>query len=375
MFPRYARIRDAIIEKIESGVFEPGQQIPTLREICETYGVSSITARRALLDLVNDGLVELRGGVGAFVTGKRRAARLAVVIIGYSEASWRADGASFGQLVGGIASAAWEEEAILSVVPINDPSLAQSSIERLLEDEALDGVLFRIAGEVDWSILEIPRSHQVEAVIIKRLAPDGRTPSVVPDSTRAGRIAVQRLVREGHRRIALVATTVSPDTYREHREGFEKAMREAGLSVAQELMPTVARGTREEGAAIAQDLFSMAQRPTAIVTNSDFLAAGVYEAAAIAGLSIPKDISIVSFDDLEFAAHLNPPLTTVRLSYYDLGYASAVTLFRALRKEAVSVVDVVPVALIDRGSVGPVPRARKSGSIDERRKVGSPSVE
>jgi DNA-binding LacI/PurR family transcriptional regulator len=96
---------------------------------------------------------------------------------------------------------------------------------------------------------------------------------------------------------------------------------------------------------------SLCERPTAIVTNSDFLAIGVYEAAAAAGHSIPRDISIISFDDIEFAAHLVPPLTTVRLSYFDLGRSGAATLFRALDGEMRTAVGIVPVDLVERGSV------------------------
>jgi LacI family transcriptional regulator len=353
LIPRYIRIREAIIKRVESGDLKPGDQIPSLREMCQEYGVSSITARRALLDLLNEGIVERRGGLGAFVTGTLRRARLAVVIIGYSESSWRRDSGSFGQLVGGIASAAWEEEASLSVVPISDTTRANASLARLLRDQPIDGVLFRIAGEVDWSILEIPLTFGVEAVLIKRVAPGDSTPSVVPDAQRAGRIAVERLVRDGHQRIALVATTVSPDTYRDHRAGFEAAMRDAGLSINPDFMPSLARGTRQDGAAMTAPLLTLRKPPTAIVTNSDFLAAGVYESVAAAGLTIPRDISVVSFDDVEFAAHLAPPLTTVRLSYYDLGHAAAAALFRALRKEPGPQIEIVPVELVERESVAP----------------------
>ena len=356
MIPRYVKIRDSIIKRIEAGELKPGDQIPSLREMCLEHSVSSITARRALLDLLNDGIVERRGGLGAFVTGAVRRAQIAVVIIGYTETSWRRDSGSFGQLVGGIASAAWEEAATLSVVPINDTARAAASLDRLLRDQPIDGVLFRIAGEVDWAILDVPRSYGVEAVLIKRMAPSHSTPCVVPDAVRAGRLSVQHLAGAGHRRIGLVATTVSPDTYRDHRAGFVQAMQEAGLPLLPELMCSLpGRGTREDGFAMARQLLDLAERPTAIVTNSDFLAAGVYEAVAAAGLSIPDDLSVVSFDDVEFAAHLSPPLTTVRLSYYDLGHAAAVALFHAIRGHKGPGIDVVPVELVERGSVAPIP--------------------
>lgn len=356
LVPHYMRIRDEIIRRIEAQELRIGDQIPSLREMCGEFGVSSITARRALLDLLNEGIVERRGGLGAFVTGARRRARVALVIVGYSEASWRQNSGSFGQLVGGIASAAWEQEASLTVVPVNDPSKAKGALERLLRDQPLDGLLLRIAGEVDWSILEVPRRKRVGTVLIKRVAPDGSVPSVMPDAFTAGRLGVERLVQEGHRRIALVAATISPDTYREHRAGFEAGMDAAGLAVDGLCVRPVARGLAEDGRSATADLMALQHPPTAIVTNSDFIAAGVYEAAGAAGRAIPADLSIVSFDDLEFASHLTPPLTTVRLSYYDLGHAAAAALFGTLTGSARHDVEIVPVELVERGSVGPPAR-------------------
>ena len=66
--PRYVYIRDEITRRIEAGELQQGDRIPSLREMCDEFSVSSITARRALLDLLNEGIVERRGGLGAFVT-------------------------------------------------------------------------------------------------------------------------------------------------------------------------------------------------------------------------------------------------------------------------------------------------------------------
>ncbi len=356
LVPRYIRIRDEIIRRIDEGELSAGDQIPSLREMCEQFEVSSITARRALLDLLNEGIVERRGGLGAFVTGVRRRMQVAVILIGYSETAWRQNSGSFGQLVGGIASVAWEREASLAVVPVSDATKANSTLEQLLRDQPLDGLLLRIAGNIDWSLLDIPKRRRVSVVLIKRTSPGGKTPSVMPDASRAGRLSVAHLAKFGHRRIALLATTQSSDTYRLHREGFEQGMKSAGLTVPPEYFEDVDRGLAEDGVGATNRLLELPEPPTAIVTNSDFLAAGVYAAVSGAGLSIPADLSVVSFDDIEFAAHLAPPLTTVRLSYYDLGHAAAASLFRMLEDHAKQGAEVVPVELIERASVGP-PRA------------------
>jgi LacI family transcriptional regulator len=351
--PHYVRIRDEIGRRIDAGELTAGDRIPSLREMCEEFGVSSITARRALLDLLNEGIVERRGGLGAFVTGVRRRARIAVVIIGYSEGSWRQNSGSFGQLVGGIASSTWEHDASLSVLPINDPVTAPQALRQLLRDHPVDGMLLRVAGDVDWRVVDISAEESIATVLIKRTPPVSGVPAVLPDARRAGELAVDHLVELGHRRIGLITATASTDTYREHKAGFIAALQRHGIRVGRELVSEVASVFGEHRRAAAERLLSLPERPTAIVTNADFLALGAYEAAAAHGLTIPDDLSVVGFDDMEFAQLLNPALTTVRLSYYDLGHAAASTLFRLLDGEEVPTVQQLPVDLIVRDSTAP----------------------
>lgn len=351
--PRYLQIRDEILRRIDTGALATGDQIPSLREMCQEFSVSSITARRALLDLLNEGVVEKRGGLGVFVTGNRRHARIYVLLIGYSERMWRTRSGHFGQLVGGIASAAWEHEATLTVVPAYETHKAATVFEQLLADSPIDGLLVRSAEELDPALLEKARRERVPTVLIKRTSSDGSVSSVMPDACHAGQLAVDLLVRAGHRRIALVAATSSIDTYREHRRGFEEAMLAAGLHIHPDYMLGVGPAFSENGKTGATELMQLADPPTAIVTNSDFIAVGVYDAAVELGLSIPGDLSVVSFDDVEFAEHLSPPLTTVRLSYYDLGRVAAERLFATIENEAGTLSSIVPVQLIERSSVGP----------------------
>jgi LacI family transcriptional regulator len=318
--------------------------------MCAEFGVSSITARRALLDLLNDGVVERRGGLGAFVTGTRPRARIAVVIIGYSESSWRENSGSFGQLVGGIASATWEHDALLSVLPVNDPMSAPEALRQLLHDHPVDGLLLRVAGEVDWRMVDIVAAESVAAVLIKRTPPVSGVPAVLPDARRAGELAVDHLVGLGHQRIGLITATAATDTYRDHKAGFVGALERHGIRIGRELVSEVPSVFGEHRRAAADRLLSLSEPPTAIVTNADFLALGAYEACAVRDLSIPRDLSVVSFDDMEFAQHIDPPLTTVRLSYYDLGRAAARTLFRILDGDEVPTVQQLPVELVERAS-------------------------
>jgi LacI family transcriptional regulator/LacI family repressor for deo operon, udp, cdd, tsx, nupC, and nupG len=93
--------------------------------------------------------------------------------------------------------------------------------------------------------------------------------------------------------------------------------------------------------------------PTAIFADDDLMACGVYLAARERGLSIPGDLSVVGFDDIDLARVLDPPLTTVAADAEGLGAAAFEALFATLSGEAADRERILPVELVVRGSTGP----------------------
>jgi len=136
------------------------------------------------------------------------------------------------------------------------------------------------------------------------------------------REATDFLLQQGHRLIGLIE---GPDGFRsahERRLGFEDAIKGAGLSLPRSL---IARGnyTFETGVTAANRLFDLAPRPTAIFASNDEMAAGVVFAARERGITVPDDLSVIGFDDTPIAAHIWPPLTTVRWPIVSMGRAAA----------------------------------------------------
>lgn len=132
--------------------------------------------------------------------------------------------------------------------------------------------------------------------------------------------AVAYLIGLGHRRIGFVA---GPEGFRSARErelGFRDAMETAGIDIAP---GTTGQGnyTFASGHAAAQRLLEA--RPTAIFASNDEMAAGVLHAARERGIEVPHDLSILGFDDTAIAAHIWPPLTTVRWPIVSMGRAAA----------------------------------------------------
>jgi DNA-binding LacI/PurR family transcriptional regulator len=169
--------------------------------------------------------------------------------------------------------------------------------------------------------------------------------------------AVAHLVEAGHTRIAHVAGAESNPAARTRRDAFLSAMEARGLPVPVGFVREggfVARGGEEAAAA----LLSLPAPPTAIFCGNDTMALGLYRTARRLGLSVPGDLSIVGFDDADYAQALDPPLTTLRYPLFPMaGAAVALLTGQMLHPERPPQPRVLSPQLIARGSVAP-PRRR-----------------
>ncbi len=134
--------------------------------------------------------------------------------------------------------------------------------------------------------------------------------------------ATRLLVRRGHRRIGLVTGPAGFRSAAERRAGFETALAEAAIALPPDL---IALGDYrfESGVVAGAALLAAVPPPTAIFACNDEMAAGVLYAARQRDLAVPSDLSIVGFDDTPIAAHVWPPLTTVRWPIQAMGAAAA----------------------------------------------------
>ena len=137
---------------------------------------------------------------------------------------------------------------------------------------------------------------------------------------------------------------------KERFAGYKQALAEHLLLLEDELVRTAAF-MPEAGQAAMGELLALPERPTAVFAASDVVAIGVMSAIQAAGLEIPKDIAVVGFDDIFLAAHTQPPLTTVRVPAYGLGWTAAELLISLIEGEEASSV-TLETELVIRDSCG-----------------------
>ena len=327
--PLHMRVKQDLARQIEDGTLRPGDLIPSERELCVWYGVSSITVRRALSDLAAEGCVMRQVGVGTFVTSPRRRTRLGLVIFGFVEDDWHRNRDIHGDLIGGIASASWEHAAVFSLIraPLN--TTVAPLLESLISEKLFDGFILRTAGDFHrHDVMPLLRAR-LPFVLVKRRLEDTSVNAVVVDEFQGGYRATKFLVDSGHRDIAFIGPTnlsVASQRY----QGYLHALEESGLAVNPALVRVIPAFLQRDAYGATRELLAH-HRPSAIFACGDVLAEGVYQACAEAHLTIPGDISVVGHDDYSAATRLRPPLTTMHFSYYELGVKSADLLLDVLR--------------------------------------------
>ena len=237
-------------------------------------------------------------------------------------------------------------------------------------------------GYGEHSYLKRCRHHNVEGVVlmgvdaededVRRLARSGlpcvgvdlalsgpATEEVMSDNAAGAARAVAHLHELGHRRVATITGLIETLPGADRLRGYRDGLRRAGLAFRDEY---VAYGDFyvESGARATAALLELDAPPTAIVAASDLMALGAIRAASERGVAVPGELSVVGFDDIQLAGHVQPPLTTLRQDKAGLGARAADALMRLIagdgaRPEALT----LPVELVVRGSTAPpLPPAR-----------------
>jgi LacI family transcriptional regulator len=230
-----------------------------------------------------------------------------------------------------------------------------ADLRGFIERQKLAGVVLTPSVSEDERAAALLAEIGCDYVRIASVALDTPERMIVSHDRDGAAAAGARLAQLGHRRVAFISGPPSFRSSHERRAGLEQALAAAGLS----LDPAYVREgayTFESGIAAAESLLAMATPPTAIFAGNDEMAAGVLQVALRSGLSVPRDLSVIGFDDFQIASRLWPPLTTVRAPTRATGKLAAQKLLgeRAEIEPDSGPIDYRPV-LVVRGSCGPPP--------------------
>lgn len=254
-----------------------------------------------------------------------------------------------GDLIRGSVVTALRRDHLLIVVESqDDPEVERHLVEDLLARQ-VDGI---ILATITSDRVRVPEALTDGRTVLLNCTSSHALPTILADEFAGGRDAANALLRAGHRRgiFLLGETPEALRPARERRRGAVAALAEAGI----ELEGAIDCMWWPESAydAVAT-LLASDQPPRALICLNDRVAFGAYQAIADAGLRIPDDVSVVSFDDSELARWLRPQLTSVALPYFDMGRMAveAILGLRPELAEAQRQEHLVAMPLRERGSI------------------------
>jgi LacI family transcriptional regulator len=236
---------------------------------------------------------------------------------------------------------------------VNTTVRSTNDLPRFLLEHNVDGVI--IAGKIGASWIEAIRERDLPVLLVDYDLPRLNVSTVSTDNRGGARLGVEHLLKLGHTRIGFVGGDFAHPSIAERHRSYIDTLAAAGITPAPNWISMDEDDTRtENGFAGAKKILSNSDgRPTAIFAANDAMAIGCIQYCREAGHSVPSDVAIVGFDNIEAGYHVEPRLTTVNVHREEMGSIAVRRLAEMIEENGDVVTKAItPVELIVRESCG-----------------------
>jgi LacI family transcriptional regulator len=353
--PVYRQIFEDINQRIIQGEYPPGSMLPPESKLCAIYNVERATVRRALALMVEDGKIMKIPGLGTCVQGQPAdngtgKTRTLLFLLPRSDKNTDRISEPFNAK---LIDKMEHECAARGYALLYKSFTKQDTAEGFIRTCNPCGVFF--AAYLPLEMYQDLAKRGIPAVLVNQSHP--MYPSVCLDNRGGAKMAVESLLILGHKDIGYIGGTSDDQSQVSRYCGYRDTMLACGLPIRPQW---VLQGdwTMESGRTAMQQLLDAADLPTALFAANDAMAIGAISVALDAGLSIPADISIVGFDNIDQSAFVRPALSTVAVNYDAMSDAACMLMFDMIeRNREVNVNIYVPLNYIERASAGKLPAA------------------
>jgi LacI family transcriptional regulator len=240
----------------------------------------------------------------------------------------------FPEIVQGFEDVAVQNDyEILTTSTVHDPKRMALAVRRMIE-RRVEGVAIVTFG-MEEELFDDLKSRKVPLVFIDVGPPLPRVSNIRIDYQNGIRQAVQHLAALRHTRIAFISGPLILKSAVARQRAFVESMKEIGLPVDPSRI-IEGNHTMEGGMAALERILKLPQRPTAVLCSNDMTAIGVMRQSYEAGIEIPRDLSLVGFDDIRLAQFMIPPLTTVKMSQTEIAQMAFNALLAEVRRKVPS---------------------------------------
>jgi LacI family transcriptional regulator len=239
------------------------------------------------------------------------------------------------------------DKMILTMDSGKNPTTEKKIFHKVMEWQ-VEGIIF--ATTLHREISTAPHFFDTPTILVDCFSKNDDLPSFVPNEEQGGFVATEALLKKGHQRIGFINGPQNLPASIGRFKGYRKALEDFRISFDPHLI-RYGDWWQESGYDQTIELMALENPPTGIFCANDWMAMGAYDALKKLGLSIPKDVSVIGFDNREvIASHMHPALTTVALPYYEMG-AKAMEYLLSSRNPTHPVKVVLDCPLIIRESV------------------------
>jgi len=231
---------------------------------------------------------------------------------------------------------------------------------RLFQEKRVDGILY-FASSFSKKHFEVLENYPIPLVMIGQKYEELDIPYVIHDDYNGAKLATEYIINQGHRKIGYIGCPlydVAAGVMR--KQGYESALKKHGISNNSDY-EIEGDFTLESGYKAAELLFNRdIKKPTALFVTTDFMAMGAIRYLNEHGIQVPRDVSVIGFDDVNVSAYYNPPLTTIRTDKEGAGIKASNLLLNILKKQSDFKYQItVGCELIERNSVKPYENKEK----------------
>lgn len=347
----HAQLRELLADGIRRGEWPVGSQLPSIRDLIDTHDVSLPVVRMALDALAETGIIRTEHGRGSFVVRVPQNGTMRLLLFLLCNRS-RLD-PFFSRVLSGAERAASAAGCFLVFRQIEPDDLGGAA--RQLAALAVEGVV--CTGDIDEDSYRALVDSGFPFVLAGGLLRQQPAPPEVriigSDNFQGARLATDHLLAAGHRRIGLVTGPIVARHWKLRRLGYEAALREANVPVDPALTAESPSDSADAAEPVIARLLSEHPDITALFAGNDRYALGAYRALRHLGRRLPRDLSIVGYDDLDFAETLDPPLSTIQPDIEGIGEGAVGLLMEGLAGQPARQL-LRRVRLIERGSVAPL---------------------
>ncbi|SFD51805.1 GntR family transcriptional regulator, arabinose operon transcriptional repressor [Paenibacillus catalpae] len=350
--PKYQLVKDYVLAQIENQEITKDDRIPSESEFSKMLNVSSITVRKALSELVNEGVIYRIRGKGSFVAASQTAiAEKASNLVAFVISGVEMYDSSYMQIMKGIQSFLGKNDCKLIIEFVeNNFEEERELILRLLQSGIRGLLIYSSDPVAAKSYLNDVRKKSIPFVMLDRYPP-GYPVNVVTCNNHDGAYeAVEYLIRNGHTQIGFAAYDfhLSPEVDRYN--GYNNAIADASLPSNRKLLYLEKELDYDALTRQIQE-----GEITALFCANDKRALEVLEQLTSRGIRIPEQISLMGFDDFESSKFAKVALSTVKQYFDVLGYESAKLLFEISEGNSYGNKKVMlPTSLVIRDTVSPV---------------------